>query len=166
WGAHDARRAGVAGALDVRRRHGAGVGHDAQPRLGPPRLVRRSPQGAARLRLECVGVAARRPAGDDALARGEPRAVRRGHEERRAAGAVMSDAAMLLSLREDALAVRRKFLRMHFEANAGHLGTGLSDIDILVYLHKVWLAPGDKFILSKGHGASSLYAALHHFGRL
>jgi transketolase len=78
----------------------------------------------------------------------------------------MSDAALFLSLREEALAVRRKFLRMHFEARAGHLGTGLSDIDILVYLHKVWLGKADQFILSKGHGASSLYATLHHFGRL
>jgi transketolase len=55
---------------------------------------------------------------------------------------------------------------MHFEAHAGHLGTGLSDIDILVYLHKAWLGAGDQFILSKGHGASSLYATLHHFGQL
>ncbi|HVZ35096.1 MAG TPA: 1-deoxy-D-xylulose-5-phosphate synthase N-terminal domain-containing protein [Polyangiaceae bacterium] len=78
----------------------------------------------------------------------------------------MNDASLFRSLREDALAVRRQFLRMHFDARAGHLGTGLSDIDILVYLHKVWLAPGDQFILSKGHGASSLYATLHHFGRL
>lgn len=78
----------------------------------------------------------------------------------------MSDSSFLRSLRDDALAVRRQFLRMHFEARAGHLGTGLSDIDILVYLHKVWLRPSDKFILSKGHGASSLYATLNHFGRL
>jgi transketolase len=78
----------------------------------------------------------------------------------------MNDSSLPPSLREEALAVRRKFLRMHFEARAGHLGTGLSDIDILVYLHKVWLRPGDQFILSKGHGASSLYATLHHFGRL
>lgn len=80
--------------------------------------------------------------------------------------AAPSPAAVLRSLREAALAVRRKFLKMHFEARAGHLGTGLSDIDILVYLHQVWLAEGDQFILSKGHGASSLYATLHHFGRL
>lgn len=78
----------------------------------------------------------------------------------------MSDAAPLRALREHALAVRRQFLKMHFEARAGHLGTGLSDIDILVYLYGVWLRPRDQFILSKGHGASSLYATLHHFGRL
>jgi transketolase len=78
----------------------------------------------------------------------------------------MIDASLLRSLCEEALAVRRHFLQMHFEANAGHLGTGLSDIDILVYLHRLWLREGDQFILSKGHGASSLYATLHHFGRL
>jgi len=70
------------------------------------------------------------------------------------------------SLERDALAIRRKFLRMHFEARAGHIGTGLSDIDIVTYLHRQWLRPDDRFILSKGHGASSLYATLNHFGIL
>jgi transketolase len=65
-----------------------------------------------------------------------------------------------------ALAIRRAFLGMHFEAKAGHLGSGLSDIDLLTYLYGAWLRPADQFILSKGHGASSLYATLHHFGRL
>jgi transketolase len=78
----------------------------------------------------------------------------------------MNESSLLRSLRGEALAVRRQFLRMHFEARAGHLGTGLSDIDILVYLYKAWLRAGDQFILSKGHGASSLYATLHHFGLL
>lgn len=78
----------------------------------------------------------------------------------------MNDSSLLRAIQRDALAVRRQFLRMHFEARAGHLGTGLSDIDILVYLYKAWLGPEDQFILSKGHGASSLYATLHHFGRL
>jgi transketolase len=74
--------------------------------------------------------------------------------------------AHLASLPRDALAIRRKFLRMHFDAHAGHLGSGLSDIDLLTYLYRVWLGPADQFILSKGHGASSLYATLHHFGKL
>jgi transketolase len=69
-------------------------------------------------------------------------------------------------LESDALAIRRKFLKMHFEANAGHIGTGLSDIDILAYIYGQWLGEADRFILSKGHGASSLYATLHHFGLL
>jgi len=69
-------------------------------------------------------------------------------------------------LTDDALQIRRAFLKMHFEAKAGHLGSGLSDIDLLVYLHGVWLRDQDHFILSKGHGASSLYATLHYYGQL
>lgn len=55
---------------------------------------------------------------------------------------------------------------MHFTAKAGHLGSGLSSIDLLTYLYQKGLRKGDKFILSKGHGASALYATLHHFGIL
>lgn len=73
------------------------------------------------------------------------------------------------AFKQDALAIRKKFLRMHYENQAGHIGTGLSSIDLLTYLYKTWLKPGpngDTFILSKGHGASALYATLNHFGRL
>jgi transketolase len=69
-------------------------------------------------------------------------------------------------LTADARSIRRAFLKMHYEAKAGHLGTGLSDIDLLTYVYGAWLRPQDVFILSKGHGASSLYATLHHYGRL
>jgi transketolase len=71
-----------------------------------------------------------------------------------------------ISLARDALHVRRRFLEMHFAAQAGHIGTGLSAIDLLVYLYRRWLRPTDAFILSKGHGASALYATLHHVGKL
>lgn len=71
-----------------------------------------------------------------------------------------------LALRTDALAVRRRFLRMHYEARSGHIGTGLSCIELLVYLYRQLLSADDVFILSKGHGASALYATLHHFGWL
>ena len=74
--------------------------------------------------------------------------------------------ARLAALPSQALAIRRRFLRMHFEVRSGHIGSGLSDIDILTYLYGAWLQPNDHFILSKGHGASSLYATLHHFGKL
>lgn len=76
----------------------------------------------------------------------------------------MTDLDLISQLRRDALAIRRRFLRMHFEARAGHLGSGLSSIDLLAYLYRTWMRPQDRFILSKGHGASSLYATLHHFG--
>jgi len=74
--------------------------------------------------------------------------------------------ALVTELRHDALAIRKYFLEMHHRVKAGHIGTGLSAIDMLTYLHKSWLGADDLFILSKGHGASSLYATLHHFGIL
>jgi len=78
----------------------------------------------------------------------------------------MSEATEPAALARRALAIRRRFLRMHYEARSGHVGSGLSAIDILTYLYAAWLGPTDHFILSKGHGASSLYATLHHFGKL
>lgn len=69
-------------------------------------------------------------------------------------------------LRADALAVRRAFLAMHHRARAGHIGTGLSCIDLLVFLYRSHLASDDVFVLSKGHGVSALYATLHHLGHL
>jgi transketolase len=73
---------------------------------------------------------------------------------------------ILAILKRDALSVRRKFLEMHFRAQAGHIGTGLSSIEILTYLYRCYLQPSDRFILSKGHGASALYATLNHMGLL
>ncbi len=78
----------------------------------------------------------------------------------------MNEGLQPAALARAALAIRRQFLRMHYEAHSGHVGSGLSAIDILTYLYSVWLRPIDQFILSKGHGASSLYATLHHFGKL
>lgn len=72
----------------------------------------------------------------------------------------------LSQLKRDAIAIRRKFLEMHFRAQSGHIGTGLSSIDLLTYVYRVMLGPSDRFILSKGHGASALYATLNHMGQL
>src|SRR5262245_10688952 len=55
---------------------------------------------------------------------------------------------------------------MHHGAHAGHIGTGLSCIDLLVFLYRRYLCEHDVFILSKGHGVSALYATLHHVGHL
>jgi transketolase len=76
------------------------------------------------------------------------------------------DPQTLHALKRDALAIRRSFLDMHFRVQAGHIGTGLSSIEILTYLYRKFLSHGDRFILSKGHGASALYATLGHIGRL
>ncbi len=68
------------------------------------------------------------------------------------------------SLSRHATEIRKKLLAMHFRAGSGHIGSGLSAVDILTYLYRARLAPPDAFILSKGHAASSLYATLHHQG--
>ena len=65
--------------------------------------------------------------------------------------------------------IRRLILEMHYEAQSSHIASSLSCVDILTALYfKVLrvnpakpLAPSrDRFILSKGHAASSLYATL------
>lgn len=70
------------------------------------------------------------------------------------------------TLKRAALDIRKKLIRMHFEAKSSHLGTGLSEVDLLTYVFSDYLKKGDRFILSKGHGGSGLYATLDHFGRL
>lgn len=69
-------------------------------------------------------------------------------------------------LRQKARSIRETFLKMHFENQSGHIGTGLSSIDLLTYLYAHVIGAQDRFILSKGHGASALYATLNHFGIL
>ncbi len=68
-----------------------------------------------------------------------------------------------------ALEIRREIIRMLGEAGSGHPGGSLSAADILAALYfnvmnydpqnPKW-ADRDRFILSKGHGAPALYAAL------
>jgi transketolase len=57
-------------------------------------------------------------------------------------------------------------LRLHRKANAGHIGSSLSCLDILIYLHFARMGKSDRFVLSKGHGASALYAVLSKTGRI
>jgi transketolase len=70
-----------------------------------------------------------------------------------------------LSLQKIALETRKNFLSMHYNAGAGHIGSGLSCIDLLVYTYNVWKKSEDYFILSKGHAASALYATLFQSGQ-
>ena len=78
----------------------------------------------------------------------------------------MTSADKWAKLKKIALQTRRTLLRMHFDAHAGHIGSGLSCTDVLTYLYQHWLQSSDTFILSKGHAASSLYATLLHAGLL
>ncbi len=69
--------------------------------------------------------------------------------------------------------VRRIVLEQSFRARIGHIGSALSIADLLAVLYgDVLRASGprdpqrDRFILSKGHAALALYAALHLRGWL
>lgn len=62
---------------------------------------------------------------------------------------------------------RLRLLQMHFNANVGHIGGNLSCLDVLVLLFRdLCDLAKDKIILSKGHGAGALYAALWAAGVL
>ena len=85
----------------------------------------------------------------------------------------MSDSKELRSLSITALDIREATLRMIFDAQSGHPGGSLSCVDILTALYGKVLRHNPKdptwedrdyFILSKGHAAPALYAALSHYG--
>ncbi|MBY0405556.1 MAG: transketolase [Cyanobacteria bacterium] len=69
--------------------------------------------------------------------------------------------------------LRLDIIQMIYEAQSGHPGSSLSCIDLLVYLwfhqmnhnpsHPDW-PERDRFVMSKGHGAPALYAALMQAG--
>ena len=61
---------------------------------------------------------------------------------------------------------RVRLLRMHFESGVGHIGGNLSALDALVITFREYLGEEDVFVLSKGHSAGALYAALWSVGRL
>jgi transketolase len=76
---------------------------------------------------------------------------------------------LVRELEKKAIAVRQEIIKMTSNANSGHLGGSLSCADILtaLYFHQLKHCPQtpswpnrDRFILSKGHGAPALYAAL------
>jgi transketolase len=69
--------------------------------------------------------------------------------------------------------IRRQTIEQAKRANVGHIGSALSVADVLAVLFAdVLRVPAvddpdrDRFILSKGHAALALYAALHGVGRL
>jgi len=80
---------------------------------------------------------------------------------------------MLTSLKEKAKVIRRHIVKMTGAAGSGHPGGSLSAADIVTYLYfkelKIdpnnpeWLER-DRFVLSKGHAAPVLYAALAERG--
>src|SRR5882724_10058167 len=65
-----------------------------------------------------------------------------------------------------AASIKRRFLRMYFAANAGHVGSALSCAEILAFVRLAWMGPSDDCILSKGHAAAALYVTLAEAGDL
>lgn len=59
-----------------------------------------------------------------------------------------------------------RLLKLHHDANYGHLGGNISCFDALMTLHHYILKPADRFILSKGHSAAALYVTLWSLGKL
>ncbi len=59
-------------------------------------------------------------------------------------------------------------LALYKKANAGHIGSSLSCLDILLYLYskEIDSSRGDQLVLSKGHAAGALYVTLSQFGLL
>ncbi|MDP3883014.1 MAG: transketolase [Candidatus Staskawiczbacteria bacterium] len=69
--------------------------------------------------------------------------------------------------------IRKKILKMIFVSKAPHIGSAFSSVDILTVLYfktmnidpkNALMAARDRFILSKGHAASVLYATLAQKG--
>jgi transketolase len=57
-------------------------------------------------------------------------------------------------------------LRLSKKANAGHIASSLSCLDILIFLYFRQMSDNDHFILSKGHAALGLYVVLAATGKI
>lgn len=69
-------------------------------------------------------------------------------------------------LRDIKIDCAKAVLEMYKRANAGHIGSSLSCLDVLVSLYfKIMNREADRFILSKGHAACALYIVLAKSGR-
>ncbi len=62
--------------------------------------------------------------------------------------------------------IRRNVLRLSYKYHWGHIGSALSCVDILMVLYFKVMKKTDRFILSKGHAAMTLYSILLEKGQL
>jgi len=85
----------------------------------------------------------------------------------------MADKELVEKLKEKAKKLRREIIEVIYEAQAGHPGGSLSEIDILsvLFLHHMKINPQnikdpdrDRFILSKGHATPGLYTVMAEAG--
>jgi transketolase len=73
---------------------------------------------------------------------------------------------MSQSLQDSRTRCVEQLLRLYKTANAGHVGSSLSCLEILVDLCFQRMAAEDVLILSKGHAAAALYTTLSLSGRM
>lgn len=60
--------------------------------------------------------------------------------------------------------LHKRLISLLYKAGAGHIGSCLSCLDILIEVLVFGMDKNDKFILSKGHAAPALYIVLNHLG--
>lgn len=72
----------------------------------------------------------------------------------------------VLELSEIAKSVKKRFLKMYYNAKAGHIGSSLSCTEILTFLKFSWMNEKDDLVLSKGHAAAVLYSVWAEAGIL
>lgn len=63
------------------------------------------------------------------------------------------------------LELRRKLLKLYFDAKCGHIACSLSCLDLLIALFNQ-KSKNERVILSKGHAAGALYVMLNHIGEI
>lgn len=68
-------------------------------------------------------------------------------------------------MQKEQIQLRRKIVEMSHEAKTAHVGSALSNVDIIQAIYKV-KQKHEKFILSNGHAAVALYAVLESQGYL
>lgn len=68
-------------------------------------------------------------------------------------------------MKKEQIIHRRRIIELTKEAGATHLGSALSEVDIIDAVYKVKKS-GEKFILSNGHSACALYVVLESNGYL
>lgn len=68
--------------------------------------------------------------------------------------------------KETLIKTKLRMLKVHYEAQVGHLGSNLSCIDILMTLYYYKIKKKDLFLLSKGHSAVALYSTLWSQGKI
>lgn len=70
----------------------------------------------------------------------------------------------MFNLKTIALKIRKNILKESYKANACHISSALSAVEILVYLYYKLLKKEDIFIFSKASGAATLYCVLAEKG--